>query len=134
MKRLFFKGRFVFIPVAAAAFITAISFVVMQLWNNLLPDILHVGVITFWQAMGIFVLSKILFGFGRGGGGRGFRGGAPWMRQKMEERFKNMTPEEREKFKQKLRERGCGPWGHDGGHRFGREWGNFAEEPAKPTE
>src|ERR1700712_5090989 len=99
MKNLFFKGRFIFIPIAAAAFLSLISFAVMQLWNNLLPVILHVSAITFWQAMGIFVLCKILFGFGKGGRGWGGRG--PWMRHRMEERFKNMTPEEKDKFKQK---------------------------------
>src|SRR4051812_16243955 len=102
MKRIFFEKpyRFVFIPIGVAAILSLVSFIVMQLWNNLLPDILHVGVITFWQAMGIFVLSKILFGFGKGGRGFGGHGGNPWMRRKMEEKFKNMTPEKREHFKQ----------------------------------
>jgi hypothetical protein len=130
MKRIFFKGRFIFIPIAVAAFLTLISYVVMQLWNNLLPDILHVATITFWQAMGIFILCKILFGFGKGRGGFGGRG--PWMmRQRMEERFKNMTPEERERFKQKMGER-CG-WGQRGGH-FGNDWGNFATEDTPKAE
>ncbi|MFI5159238.1 MAG: hypothetical protein ACHQF4_10260 [Sphingobacteriales bacterium] len=104
MKRIFFKGRFIFIPILAAAVLALVSFVVMQLWNNLLPAILHVGIITFWQAMGIFILCKILFGFGKGGRGWG-NGGAPWMRRRMEEKFKNMTPEEKERFKQKMAER-----------------------------
>jgi hypothetical protein len=115
MKRFFYKGRFVFIPIAAAAFLSLISFVVMQLWNNLLPDILHVGAINFWQAMGIFVLCKILFGFGQGGP---MRGGAPWMRGKMMEKMKNMTPEERERFKVQFGDRMCGPRGRG----WGRDW------------
>jgi hypothetical protein len=128
MKSIFFKGRFIFIPLAVAAFLTLVSFVVMQLWNNLIPVIFHLGVITFWQAMGIFILCKLLFGFGKGGRGFG-RGGASWMRHRMEDRFKNMTPEEREKFKQKLHDH-CG-WGHHRDH-FGRGgWGNYgAEAPA----
>ncbi|MDB5003210.1 MAG: hypothetical protein JWQ34_1435 [Mucilaginibacter sp.] len=137
MKNLFYKGRFIFIPIAVAAFVSLISFAVMQLWNHLLPDILHVTAITFWQAMGIFILCKILFGFGhKGGRGWGGRGGAPWMRHKMEERFKSMTPEEKEKFKQKLRERGaCGPWGRGHDHPFNRDWDAFDKETeAKPTE
>ena len=77
MKRLFFRGRFVFIPIGIAAFLSLISYVVMQLWNNLLPGILHVTAITFWQAMGIFILCKILFGFGKGGRGRNPWGGNP---------------------------------------------------------
>ena len=64
MKNIFYKGRFIFIPIGVAAILALVSFVVMQLWNNLLPEILHVSTITFWQAMGIFILCKILFGFG----------------------------------------------------------------------
>ncbi|MDB5109832.1 MAG: hypothetical protein JWR67_946 [Mucilaginibacter sp.] len=129
MKKLFFKGRFIFIPLAAAAFLALISFVVMELWNNLLPGILHVGMITFWQAMGVFILCKILFGFGRGG-----RGGAPWMRYKMEERFKNMSPEEKERFKQKMQQRFGGKCGFGNRHPFEAEWDNNAAEAASPTE
>lgn len=111
MRKIFFKGRFIFIPLIAAAFLSLISFIVMQLWNNLLPDILHVGTITFWQAMGIFILSKILFGFGRGGR---FGGGAPWMRNRMAEKFKDMSPEERAKFREQFDRHRCGrrgKWG-----------------------
>jgi len=132
MKRIFFKGRFIFIPLAIAAFLSGISYIVMELWNNLLPAILHVSVITFWQAMGIFILCKILFGFGKGGrGGMG----APWMRNRMD--FKNMTPEQKEQFKQKWEQRcggGRGGWGHGNRHPFEAEWDNNAADAAKPTE
>ncbi|QJD95614.1 hypothetical protein HH214_06885 [Mucilaginibacter robiniae] len=113
MRKIFYKGRFIFVPIIAAAFLTIISFIVMQLWNNLLPDILHVSTITFWQAMGIFILCKILFGFGRGGR---FGGGTPWMRNRMAEKFKNMSPEDREKFREQFSRHRCGPrgrWGWD---------------------
>jgi hypothetical protein len=134
MKQFIYKGRFIFIPIAVAAFLSLISFAVMQLWNCLLPGIMHVTTITFWQAMGIFILCKILFGFGhKGGRGWGGRGGAPWMRAKMEERFKSMTPEQKEKFKQKMRDRAnCGPWGGHGG--FERDWEQFETESPKATE
>lgn len=125
MKRTFYKWRFIFIPIGIAAFLTLISFVVMQLWNNLLPGILHVGAITFWQAMGIFILCKILFGFGKGGKPGWGGGGNPWMRKRMEERFKNMSAEEQERFKAKMRDRNCG-WDNHG--RFGRPWDNFNPE------
>ena len=122
MRKTFYRGRFIFIPLAVAAFLSLISFVVMTLWNYLLPGILHVGMITFWQAMGIFILCKILFGCGKGG----HRGGAPWMRHKMAERFKNMTPEEREKFKEKWGQR-CGHerWSPD------TNWDKYTTETAK---
>jgi len=107
MKRSFNKNRkkFFLIPFGIAALLAVVSYVVMLLWNNLLPEILHVGTITFWQAMGIFILCKLLFGFGKPGGGGG---GGPWMRHKMAQRFKEMTPEDREKFKEKMRDRMCG--------------------------
>lgn len=140
MKQVFYKGRFIFIPLAIAACLSLVSFVVMQLWNNLLPGILHVTIITFWQAMGIFILCKILFGFGKGGrgfGGRGFGGpgGPPWMRHKMEEKFRNMSPEERERFKQKMGDRMCHWRGHnpDVKHPFDRDW-DTSEPKADPSE
>jgi len=124
-----FRKKMIFIPFLVAGGLALVSYIVMQLWNNLLPDILHTGTITYWQAMGLFVLAKILFGFGRGG----HRGGPPWMRHKME-RFNNMSPEERESFKQQMRER-CGKWGR---HRGSFDWDQPApkptEEAPKPTE
>jgi hypothetical protein len=126
MRSFFYRGRFIFIPLAGAAFLSLVSFVVMSLWNYLMPVIFHLGVITFWQAMGIFVLCKILFGFGKGGH-RG--GGAPWMKHRMAERFKNMTPEEREKFKEKWGQKcGHGRWGE------GHNWDNYTADTTKATE
>ncbi|WP_374163765.1 hypothetical protein [Arcticibacter sp. MXS-1] len=108
MKKILFKGRFIFFPIAFAAFLALISYIVMQLWNHLLPEILHVQPITFWQAAGIFILCKILFGFG-GGGPRGLKNR---LRHKREERLRNLSPEEREKFRQKMREFDwCEHWG-----------------------
>lgn len=142
MRPFFYRGRFVFIPLGIAAFLTIISYVVMQLWNHLLPDILHVGTITFWQAMGIFILSKILFGFGKG---RGFKGGHDWRHDKMwqmKERMHNMSPEQREQFKQKMKERMCdfrGRRGRGGRGGFDWDWDDLkndgpANEPKTATE
>jgi hypothetical protein len=36
--------------------------VLMWLWNLLLPAIFGIKMITFWQAVGLLILSKILFG------------------------------------------------------------------------
>jgi hypothetical protein len=94
--------RFVaFAALAAAVF----GYVVMRLWNWLMPALFGWHVIGFWQALGILLLRKILFG--------GFRGrpmrGMHW-RRRMMERWEKMTPEEREKFREGLRGR-CGPFG-----------------------
>jgi len=83
--------------------VAAAGFVVMSLWNILMPGIFAVPSISFWQALGLLVLSKILFG-----GFRPHSGGGPRWRRRMMERWEGMTPEEREKFKQGMR-RGCGP-------------------------
>jgi len=96
------KARFVFFPIMAAAFLSLISYVVMQLWNNLLPDIIHVGVINFWQAMGLFILCKILFGFGRMGR---FGGNRSQFKNRLAERIKEMSPEKRARFEQGFGER-----------------------------
>jgi hypothetical protein len=119
-----FRKKFIFIPFIAIGAFALISYIVMSLWNNLLPDIFHIGTITFWQAAGLLVLSKILFGFG----GRGGRG-APWMRHRME-RFKNMSPEEQQRFREEMRAR-CGNWGR---HRGGFDWDQHAGNTEKPTE
>ncbi|MFD2572869.1 hypothetical protein ACFSUS_19665 [Spirosoma soli] len=99
----------------AILFVGLIGYVVMTLWNALLPAIVGVSTITFWQAIGLLVLSRILFGgFGwRGGYGYGRRGFGPgraeW-KQKMAERWQKMTPEQREQMKAQWRNR-CGGWG-----------------------
>jgi hypothetical protein len=95
------QKKFIFIPFGAAALLALISYIVMLLWNNLLPEILHVNTITFWQALGIFILCKILFGFGKGGGGGG------WSRRNMAERCRSMSPEERQHFKQTMKDKLC---------------------------
>ncbi len=81
--------------------------VVMGLWNAILPAVLGVKAITFMQALGILLLSKILFG---GFSGRGWRGSPQW-NQKMKQRWDNMTPVERENFKAEWKNRCGGRWG-----------------------
>jgi len=84
-----------FVFVAAIAF----GFIVKILWNTLVPPIFGWHTITFWQGIGLLLLSKILFGgFHRHGGG------SRW-RQRMKDRWEQMTPEEREKFRTGMR---CG--------------------------
>lgn len=78
---------------------------VVQLWNWLLPSLFGWRLITFWQAVGLFVLCRLLFG---GFGGRPLYR-SNW-RRRMGERWESMTPEEREKLRQGMRGR-CGHWG-----------------------
>jgi hypothetical protein len=55
------------IILAIMAFLLA-NYLLMRLWNWLMPEIFGLGRVTYWQALGIFVLAKLLFGFGGGGG------------------------------------------------------------------
>ncbi|MBS1503638.1 MAG: hypothetical protein JST32_16330 [Bacteroidetes bacterium] len=121
-----FRKKMIFIPFLVLAGLALVSYVVMLLWNALMPVIFHLTVITYWQAAGLLILCKILFGFGKGGP----RGGAPWMRHRMKERWMNMSPEEQERFREQMRER-CGKWG---GHHDRYGWGRQADAPAKPAE
>lgn len=84
--------------------------IVRLLWNWLLPPLFGWPQITFWQALGLLLLCRILFG------GCGFRRSsrsnirrriADRMADRVAERWEQMTPEERERFRQRLRER-CG--------------------------
>ena len=79
--------------------------VVLHLWNWLLPPLFGWRVLTFWQALGMLTLCRILFGgVGMSGSGRSN------FRSCRKERCGNMTPEERERFRQRMRERwGFGP-------------------------
>ena len=80
------------------------GWIIMSLWNWLMPMLFGLRQITYWQALGVLLLSKILFGGFRGGGGH-------WhWRRRMWERWQHMSPEEREKFRERMRGR-CGPWG-----------------------
>jgi len=44
------------------ALVLLFGYITMRLWNWLMPDIFGLGAINYWQALGIIVLAKILFG------------------------------------------------------------------------
>ena len=81
-------------------FITIGGEVVMHLWNWNLPAVFGWRPITFWQALGLFALCRILFGdLGMRGS---HRSNSRW---RMAESCKPMTPEERERIRQGLQDR-----------------------------
>ena len=90
------RRKWFFIAPAAIAGGLLLAFLggelVMLLWNWLMPPVFGWHQITFWQALGLLVLCRVLFGgFGRHGGSR------RWSR----------SAEEREHMRQRMRER-CG--------------------------
>jgi hypothetical protein len=78
--------------------------VVKELWNWLLPPLFGFREVGFWQALGLLVLCRILFG---SLGGRGCHG--PYAGRRLAQRWDAMTPEERERFREGMRRR----WGGD---------------------
>jgi len=83
--------------VGIAIFIFVGGEIVKVLWNWLAPSLFGLRLITFWQALGLLVLCRILFG------GFGMSGNASRRsRRQMFERWEQMTPEERERFRQRL--------------------------------
>jgi uncharacterized membrane protein len=74
--------------------------VVKLLWNWLMPALFGWQELTFWQALGMLALCRILFGgFGMNSSGRSNS------RRRMRERLEHMTPEERERFREGVRGR-----------------------------
>jgi hypothetical protein len=86
---------FAIVLVAAALF----GLIVMHLWNWLMPALFGVHLVTYWQAVGLLILSWILFR-----GPRGWRRPGAYRWSHARGRWQKMTPEERERFRAKMRE------------------------------
>jgi hypothetical protein len=97
--------------IAMAAFALVFGYVVMLLWNWLMPALFGLGTIGFWQAVGILVLAKILFG---GFGSKRFRGRSGRMKAR---------------YKDKCREKGLSKWQHY--DQFWKDEGKAAYETYK---
>lgn len=101
-KRFFGKALLAVVAVAV------LGGVVMLLWNAVVPSLFSSAhPIDYLRALGLLVLSRILFGGFRGGGGGGWGGGQRMQafRQWQWEKLQAMTPEERESFQRR------GPFG-----------------------
>jgi hypothetical protein len=93
------KWVYLLIPPVIVLFTWGFGEVVMHLWNWLLPTLFGWHQISFWQGLGLLVLCRILFGgFGGHGNGSGHR---RWKA----DRWQCMTNEERERFREEMRNR-----------------------------
>lgn len=105
--RRFRSGRFIFFPMLFIGIAFLMGYAVMWLWNAILPQVTGAGMLSYWQAVGLLILCRILFGGFRGRGGgwaqrkKGFTGPGPHLRQ----RWMQMSDEERAKFQEEWRER-----------------------------
>ena len=96
-------GRGLFFLFMGALFVLAMGFVVMWLWNAILPEITNVSRISFWQALGLFILARILFG-GFRWGNRGHR--HDWKQRRRafwQRKWERMDPEKKEQLKEKFK-------------------------------
>ena len=89
----YYKRKFLFIPVMILL-IAVLSAVIMAIWNIIMTVIFNLPAINFWQAVGIFIMAKILFG--------GFRNFGVWhhypWKYNLRDKLSKMTPEEKETF------------------------------------
>lgn len=106
MTKPFCKFRFL-IPLFVLGIVALVALAVYGLWNGVLTEVAGVKTVTYWQAAGILVLARILFGGFPGRGGGPF--GPPWRRRMMMKRWESLTPEQREKMRQEMRQR-FGDW------------------------
>jgi hypothetical protein len=106
-RRPFFALKIMGFAIFFIAAVLGAGWLVMIFWNAVLPTAAHFGALTYWQAVQLLLLCRLLFG--------GFGGG--WQRKKQEwqdrknawrEKMMTMTPEERADFKAQWRKRGQG--------------------------
>ncbi len=84
----------------AAVFALAFGWLVMILWNWIMPPIFHLTEIGYWQGFGILLLAKIIFATGNRGPRGGPWRGPPWR---------------------------WGPW-HRGGWHEDKDWWRYAHD------
>ncbi len=98
MRRFWMMKGLAFV-VFAPLLVAALSAVVMLLWNALIPSLFAGPVVTFWQAAGLLILCRLLFG--------GFRprhgGHHHWRHRAWRSRWYRMSPDERERFRDGFR-------------------------------
>ena len=101
---MWMRRRLIFIAPLALAGLVLFAFlggeIVRWLWNWLLPPLFGVREVTFWQALGLLALCRILFG-GLGMRGSSRDGARRKIRERMEERWTQATPEERERMRRR---------------------------------
>jgi hypothetical protein len=91
--------------------ISLVGVVTLLLWNWLIPTLFKGPVINYWEALGLLLLTKILF-WRVGGGSRNTcnttdNAAAPYWKHRFYEKFSTMKPEDREAFKNKMKEKWC---------------------------
>jgi hypothetical protein len=119
------KLRFL-IPLFVLGLVALLALAVYALWNGVLTEVVGVKAVTYWQALGILVLSRILFGGFPGRRGGPF--GSPWRSHMMMKRWESLTPEQRDKMREEMRQR-FGDWPKPPWCDAGRDEGKGPDAP-----
>lgn len=92
--------KLIFLKIAAGILVfgTAATYITMLLWNWLMPEIFGLTQITFWQALGLLLLSKLIFGFHKGGR----KHDHDWKKK-----WEKLPAERREQWKQRFADKWC---------------------------
>ena len=102
---VFYFGKFV---VMGIVFLALFTYVVMLLWNWLVPELFSGPVLNYWQTLGILLLSKILLS----GLGNHRKDGPPWKHKTW--KHDHLKGYWKQKFEEKMNGKaGCGHSGED---------------------
>jgi hypothetical protein len=97
--------KVVILSIVGVGFVLGVIWGTMYLWNWLVPDLFNGPVINIWQTLGLLALSRIFFG-SWGSGCKHKNSHGAW-KHYWKERWAHMNAEDREKFKQKLKDKWC---------------------------
>lgn len=121
MRTMSYRSKRFFIAPLILIALVAFSALTMVLWNALMPVIFHLPVLNFWQAAGLLILARLLFGGMRPHHHRSWPH-YPW-RQNLRDKISNMSQEERKDFFRKMH-----------AYRHGRYEDYFGENESTKTE
>lgn len=91
-----YGAKYVFWFLVMVAIVTA---VVMLLWNWLVPELFKGRMISYWQALGILVLARILTGLGKASSSH--------FKNKMHHGWKSLPDDEKDRLREKFRDKWC---------------------------
>lgn len=99
------KRRFIWIPFFVLLSAALLASAVMWLWNHVLIEVVQVRPVSFWQAAGLMVLSRLLFGHFPGRGGRWGNGNNRFAGPSWKAKWQQMSDVEKAHFREQWRKR-----------------------------
>ena len=96
--KVFYYGKYVVFGIIG---LIAFTYLVMLLWNWLVPELFNGPVVNYWQTLGLLVLSKILFAGFSGGHGKHHDHPSNHWKKKYHRKMNGRYQEEEEDIKSK---------------------------------